>query len=111
MRPFQLSCDRPSSLTLGASKPVPKSNRAEKSPLQAALRALGSALTASRARWMIIGGIAVIGHGVQRMTTDIDAVIEGGTIDLRALLSALQRKRIVPRIESPQAFAETLSCS
>jgi hypothetical protein len=84
---------------------VPKSSSAEE-PLEAALRALSRALTASKVRWMVIGGVAVIAHGVQRMTTDLDAVIEGGTIELPRLLRNLRQAGIVPRIEAAETFAE-----
>jgi len=33
---------------------------------------------------MVIGGIAVIAHGVQRMTTDIDAVVQGDAVSVMA---------------------------
>lgn len=82
-----------------------KSSSADKT-LEAALRALRRALSASKARWMVIGGVAVIAHGVQRMTTDLDAVIEGGAIELRQLLRQLQEAAIVPRIAAAVAFAE-----
>lgn len=55
---------------------------------------------------MIIGGIAVIARGVQRMTTDIDAVIRGDAIPIRQLLSVLDRHDIAPRIDEPERFAE-----
>lgn len=40
---------------------------------------------------MVIGGIAVIAHGVQRMTTDIDAVVQGDRVRLADLLTALEQ--------------------
>jgi hypothetical protein len=49
--------------------------------LQDALRDLASALTATAAQWMIIGGIAVIARGVRRFTADIDAAVRGDEID------------------------------
>lgn len=54
---------------------------------------------------MVIGGIAVIAHGVQRMTTDIDAVIQGDRVRTSALLATLRRHRIVPRVDDAEAFA------
>jgi len=83
---------------------VPKSSRAEQ-PLEAALRALSGALRASKARWMVIGGVAVIAHGVQRMTTDLDAVIDGEAVEIPSLMRSLRRARITPRIEAAEAFA------
>jgi len=54
---------------------------------------------------MVIGGIAVIAHGVQRMTTDIDAVIQGDRVQTSTLLAVLRRHGIVPRVADAQAFA------
>ena len=56
---------------------------------------------------MVIGGIAVIAHGVQRMTTDIDAVIRGDAVSVPALIGVLRRHQIVPRIDGAEAFAAT----
>jgi hypothetical protein len=66
--------------------------------LEHALRDLAAALAATGAPWMIIGGIAVIARGVRRFTADIDAAIRGDAIELPALLKALAKKRIVPRV-------------
>jgi hypothetical protein len=54
---------------------------------------------------MVIGGIAIIARGVRRMTTDIDAVVQGDRADAATLLRLLARKHIVPRIENAEAFA------
>ncbi|HEY4106880.1 MAG TPA: DUF6036 family nucleotidyltransferase [Polyangiaceae bacterium] len=73
--------------------------------IEDALAALCAALSETRAPWMVIGGIAAIAHGVQRMTTDIDVVIRGDSIQLPALLSALGRHEIEPRMSQAEAFA------
>ena len=73
--------------------------------LEHALGDLTSALSATGAPWMIIGGIAVIAHGVRRFTADIDAVIRGDEIDIAALVKVLAKKRIVPRIARVEEFA------
>lgn len=78
---------------------------ADHSRIEDALKALSAALDEVQAPWMVIGGIAVIAHGVQRMTTDIDAVIEGGAATVEQVLVALQRHAITPRIDDPVAFA------
>src|SRR5688572_20149655 len=54
---------------------------------------------------MIIGGIAVIAHGVRRMTTDIDAVVLGDRAKPAELLRTLARADIEPRIPDAEAFA------
>jgi len=73
--------------------------------LQEALRDLTDALSATGARWMVIGGIAVIARGVRRFTADIDAAVRGDEIGIDALLVALAKKRIGPRIEDARQFA------
>jgi Nucleotidyl transferase of unknown function (DUF2204) len=71
-----------------------------------ALTALHEALTVSRAPWMVIGGIAVIAHGVRRVTSDIDAVVRGDAIAADSLLRILARHGIVSRIDDALAFAQ-----
>lgn len=55
---------------------------------------------------MIIGGVAVISHGVRRLTTDIDAVVRGDSITARQLVRRLARHAIRPRIEDAATFAD-----
>jgi len=74
--------------------------------LDDALSALASALRATRAPWMVIGGIAVIARGVRRMTTDIDVVVRGDAVDTRSLLRTLVRFGIRPRIDGAEKFAQ-----
>lgn len=85
----------------GHVPPVRSSHRLER-----ALGSLGRALSGLRAPWMVTGGIAAVAHGVQRLTTDIDVIIQGDAVSLGPLLSRLKRHRIVPRIDEPEAFAE-----
>jgi len=73
--------------------------------LEDALAALTAALTAARAPWMVIGGIAVIGRGVRRFTTDIDASVRGDAISIARLIEILARKKIAPRIDGAADFA------
>lgn len=74
--------------------------------LEDALAALARALDESGAPWMIIGGIAVIAHGVRRFTTDIDAAVLGDAISIERLIDALDRHSIIPRIADAAAFAQ-----
>ena len=73
--------------------------------LEDALSALAGALERAPLTWMVVGGIAIIARGVRRMTTDIDAVVAGGSIDARALLELLSTAGIEPRIADAEAFA------
>jgi hypothetical protein len=84
---------------------VPAARGPEKSLIEDALTALCDALSELNAPWMVIGGIAVIAHGVQRMTTDIDAVIQGDCVAMSALLAVLHRYEILPRIDDAETFA------
>lgn len=77
----------------------------DQSRIEDALSALSGALSEAGAPWMVIGGIAVIAHGVQRMTTDIDAVIQGDVVSVAELIEILGRHQIVARIEGAEAFA------
>jgi hypothetical protein len=76
------------------------------SRLDDALKAVASALRAARSQWMVIGGIAVIARGVRRMTTDVDVVVRGDSVEISELLRILARHRVEPRIEDAAAFAE-----
>lgn len=54
---------------------------------------------------MMIGGVAVIAYGVKRLTTDVDAVVQGGAVEVAALVRALGRAGITPRVERVEDFA------
>jgi hypothetical protein len=86
---------------------MPAARARDRSRIENALAALKRGLSELDAPWMVIGGIAVIAHGVQRMTTDIDAVIRGDAVAVRAVLMTLRRHQIVPRIADAEAFAAT----
>ena len=55
---------------------------------------------------MVIGGIAVIAHGVPRFTADVDAAIAAGSTDASEMLEAFQAGRILPRIDNALDFAQ-----
>lgn len=79
--------------------------RRDKHLIEDALEALSLALADTGAPWMVIGGIAVIAHGVRRFTTDIDAAVRGDAVSIDALLRSLARSKITPRIADAAAFA------
>lgn len=70
-----------------------------------ALAALAAALRFLEAPSMVIGGVAVIAHGVPRLTVDIDATVWSEDVELESLLTALARHRIEPRIRDALEFA------
>lgn len=59
-----------------------------------------------RAPHMLIGGVAVVAHGVRRLTDDVDATIWADGVDVRSLVTQLQREGIELRIDDGLAFAE-----
>ena len=73
--------------------------------LERAFSALAGALGRTGVPFMVIGGVAVIAYGVKRLTTDVDAVVQGGAVDVPALLRALARAGIASRIEHVERFA------
>jgi hypothetical protein len=85
---------------------VPDSHDQGERSIEAALGALSTALGSTGVGWMVIGGIAVIARGVRRMTTDIDAVVQGDAISVEALVATLGKQRIVPRVDRAIEFAE-----
>jgi hypothetical protein len=74
-------------------------------PLIEALRSVAGALDSLPAPSMIIGGIAVIAAGVPRQTVDVDATILGRDVTPEAVVAALLRRGISPRISNALEFA------
>ncbi len=70
-----------------------------------ALTALRRALARLKITGAIIGGVAINANGIARFTEDIDATISGAGVNLPALLDALKRSKIVPRIHEALPFA------
>jgi len=54
---------------------------------------------------MIIGGVAVIAHGVPRYTADVDATVTAPQEPLERIFNVLAQHSIVPRIAGALAFA------
>ena len=80
------------------------SPRVEAAPLREALRSVMAALRSFPDRSMIVGGIAVIAHGVARPTRDVDATM-ATTRDVGRLFDELARFGLHPRIDAAVAFA------
>lgn len=74
--------------------------------IREALADLSRALQQIEAPSMVIGGIAVIAHGVARQTVDIDATIFAHQLDTSQALEALADWSIRPRIADALEFAE-----
>lgn len=71
-----------------------------------ALADLAKALRRFDAPSMVIGGIAVIAHGVARQTIDIDATVLATRLDTSGFLETLAERSIRPRIPNFLEFAE-----
>jgi hypothetical protein len=71
-----------------------------------ALADLAKALQRIEAPSMVIGGIAVIAHGVARQTVDIDATVLAARLDTSQVLEALADCSIRPRIPNFLEFVE-----
>ena len=54
------------------------------------LEAIFSALQEAQARYLVVGGVAVIAHGYARTTEDLDLVLDLSTDSLNQALNALQ---------------------
>jgi hypothetical protein len=70
------------------------------------LKALQGTLNRLSNSSAIIGGVAVIAHGVTRFTEDIDATVAGTNLNVPELVRTLKRARIVPRISDWRQLVE-----
>jgi hypothetical protein len=80
-----------------------------KRPSQRIRKTLGDlkeALQRIEAPGMVIGGIAVIAHGVARQTVDIDATVLATRLETSQILATLADCSIRPRIADVLEFAE-----
>ena len=60
-----------------------------------------SALNAARVKYMVVGGLAVILHGVDRHTWDLDLCVELAVDNLKALEVAIKRIGFARRVPAP----------
>jgi hypothetical protein len=44
---------------------------------------------------MVTGGIAAVAYGVQRLTTDIDVILQADAVSIKQLVAKLRRQRIL----------------
>src|ERR1700742_2494656 len=65
------------------------------------LEAIFRALNEAKARYLVVGGVAVIAHGYVRLTKDLDLVLDLSTEFLRRSLFALQGLGYRPMIPAP----------
>jgi hypothetical protein len=70
-----------------------------------ALASLAGALRPLGVDYMVLGGIAVIAHGVPRQTVDLDATVWAEGLDIDRLLEGLGSAGILPRVDDAAEFA------
>lgn len=73
--------------------------------LTAALADLARGLEALPAPGAILGGLAAIAHGVQRLTRDIDATVRGDAVTVDRALADLSRFHFEPRVAGARELA------
>jgi hypothetical protein len=71
----------------------------------AAIRDLVAAMAEIGRPWMVIGGIAVVAHGVPRATIDLDATVAAAGTDPEWALEVLERHGFAARIAGAGPFA------
>jgi hypothetical protein len=64
----------------------------------ASLEAIFRALQRAQSRYLVVGGLAVMAHGYQRFTNDLDLVLDFSPDSMRAALEALRSLDYGPRI-------------
>jgi hypothetical protein len=71
------------------------------------LERIFAALAESGARYLVVGGVAVVLHGHPRFTADLDLAVALDAANVEAALSALERLGYRPRAPVPlRAFAD-----
>ena len=60
-----------------------------------------AALNAARVKYLVVGGLAVVLHGVSRFTWDVDLTVELTTVNVERLAKALRRLGFIPRVDAP----------
>lgn len=74
---------------------------------RASVESVVLALDEARARYLIVGGLAVVAHGYVRLTADLDLVLDFEDTSVRAALKALSGLGYRPRPPVPlEQFAE-----
>ncbi len=58
-------------------------------------------LTERGVQFIVCGGVAVVLHGVERMTLDLDLVVEMSRENLQRLIDAMRALNLTPRVPVP----------
>jgi hypothetical protein len=76
------------------------------SPLAELLHALERVLERLSLRWYLFGAQAAIVHGAARLTGDVDATVEIGSLKTAALVAALEGEGFALRVADVEGFVE-----
>jgi hypothetical protein len=58
-------------------------------------------LTERGVQFVVCGGVAVVLHGVERMTLDLDLVVDMSRENLQRLIDAMRALNLTPRVPVP----------
>jgi hypothetical protein len=74
------------------------------------VKAVVEALAGAQARYLVVGGLAVVAHGYVRYTKDVDLVIQLVPDNIRRAMAALERLGYRPAVPVPiEEFADPAS--
>lgn len=65
---------------------------------RSALQAVVSALNRRKVRYMVVGGLAAVAHGVNRMTFDVDLLVQLRPENVKKAFAALSEAGYQPRV-------------
>ena len=77
----------------------------------ASLEAIFRALQEAEARYLVVGGLAVVAHGYIRMTKDLDLLLDLSSESLKRSLTVLQGLGYRPITRFPSWTLPTPSCA
>ena len=69
--------------------------------MQNHLKEILKELTERGVQFVVCGGVAVVLHGVERMTLDLDLVVEMSHENLQRFIDAMRALNLVPRVPVP----------
>jgi len=69
--------------------------------MQNHLKKILKELTERGVQFIVCGGVAVVLHGVERMTLDLDLVVEMSHENLQRFIDAMRALNLVPRVPVP----------
>lgn len=57
-----------------------------------------SELAKAKVKFIVCGGVAVVLHGVERMTVDLDVILDFDAQNVKAFLKTIKRLGLIPRV-------------